>query len=45
MRQKGVSYGYNWTGVHGFTCLLSREVLVALSAKWMTKTLTYFLLY
>jgi hypothetical protein len=40
MRRKCVSYGLNWTGVHGFTCLLSREVVVALSAKRMTETLT-----
>jgi hypothetical protein len=29
----------NWTGVHGFTCLLSPEVVVSLSAKRMTATL------
>jgi hypothetical protein len=40
MRRKSVSYGLNWTGVHGFTCLLSGEVVVALSAKRMTETLT-----
>jgi hypothetical protein len=37
---EGVSYGSNWTGVHGFTCLLSREVVVVLSAMRMTETLT-----
>jgi hypothetical protein len=40
MRQKGVSYGLNWTEVYGFTCLLSRKVVVALSAMRMTKTST-----
>jgi hypothetical protein len=30
----------NWTGVHGFTCLLSCEVVVALNAMRMTKMLT-----
>jgi hypothetical protein len=30
----------NWTRVHGFTCLLFCEVVVALSAMRMTKTLT-----
>jgi hypothetical protein len=29
MHRKGVSYGLNWTGVQGFTCLLSRKVVVA----------------
>jgi hypothetical protein len=37
MHRKGVSYGLNWTGVHGFTYLLSREVVVALSAIRMPK--------
>jgi hypothetical protein len=40
MHRKGVSYDLNGTGVHGFTCLLSREVVVALSAKRIPETLT-----
>jgi hypothetical protein len=39
MRRKGVSYGLNCTGVHRFTCLISREVVMALSAKRMTENI------
>jgi hypothetical protein len=42
---KGVSYDLNWTGVHGFTCLLSRWIVVPLSAMQMTETWIWFLLY
>jgi hypothetical protein len=34
---KGICYGINWIGIHGFTFLLSCDVVVALSAKRMTK--------
>jgi hypothetical protein len=37
---KCVSYDVNWKGIHGFTCLLSRSIVVALSAMQMTETLT-----
>jgi hypothetical protein len=30
---KGVSYDLNWTGLHGFTFLLSQKSVVALSAR------------